>query len=86
MWNSWWLIWMLLMLFFLLPPIGYGWGYRGWGMPYPRYIQRRRSERQVVADGTVAIDHQAWGWAGDYVWVMFFIGMIWMVTALYWWR
>jgi len=86
MWNSWWWLWMLLMLCFLLPPIGYGWGYRGWGMPVPRYVQRLRKERQVVADGTVATDQQAWGWAGDYVWVMFFIGMIWMVPALYWWK
>jgi hypothetical protein len=44
-----WLIWMIFLIMFLVTPIGYGRGYRGWGMPYPRYIQRRRASRAVAS-------------------------------------
>ena len=52
MMSSWWLIWMIFMFLFLIPPLGYGWGYRGWGPPYPRYVQRRRSEH-LAASGAL---------------------------------
>ncbi len=32
--SPWWLVWMTFMLLCLVPSIGYGWGYRGWG-PLP---------------------------------------------------
>jgi hypothetical protein len=86
MWSSWWFVWMIVMVLFLLPPVGYGWGYRGWGAPYPRYIQRRRSAQAALANRAVAVDHQSWGWAGDYVWGMLFIGTIWIVAAFFWTR
>jgi hypothetical protein len=41
MYGSWWLLWWVFLLVFLLPPVGYGWGYRRWGPPYPSYFQRR---------------------------------------------
>ena len=31
--NSWWFWWVAFMFFFLITPVGYGWGMRGWGMP-----------------------------------------------------
>jgi hypothetical protein len=49
--SSWWFIWLVVMFLFLAPPIGYGWGYRGWGAPYPRYIQRRRGQQAAAAGG-----------------------------------
>ena len=51
--GSWWFVWMLVMFLLLVPPMGYGWGYRGWGPPYPRYIQRRRGQRAVATGASV---------------------------------
>lgn len=30
-------IWLFFVFLFLLLPLSYGWGYRGWGPPYPSY-------------------------------------------------
>jgi hypothetical protein len=35
--GSWWFLWTVFLFLFLVPPIGYGWGYRGWG-PHTRGI------------------------------------------------
>jgi hypothetical protein len=85
--NSWWFLWVVFMFMFLVPPLGYGWGYRGWGAPYPRYIQRRRGP-SVPADGAGTPPHLAWGWGGDFVWMILSVGMMWMVLALWFpfWR
>ena len=82
---SWWWLWMLFMFLFLASPIGYGWGYRGWGVPYPRYIQRRRGERAATTGGATTFNHQSWGWGGDFVWMVLLIGVMWACAAL-WWR
>jgi hypothetical protein len=76
--GMWWWIWLGFMFVFLLSPVGYGWGYRGWGPPYPSYYQRRRGER---AAGTVgaAFDHRAWGRGGDVVWGL---GVFWVLMAI----
>ncbi len=29
--SSWWWMWMVVMGVLLVTPMGYGWGYRGWG-------------------------------------------------------
>jgi hypothetical protein len=81
---SWLLLWMVFLFIFLLPPIGYGWGYRRWGPPYPRYIQRRRAQRAAAVGGSASFDHYSWGWGGDFVWMMLSIWMIWAVAALFW--
>ena len=86
MMSSWWWMWMLIMFLFLVPPIGYGWGYRGWGPPYPRYIQRRRMQRAATTGGSAGVNHQSWGWGGDLVWGVLFVGMLWalwVVVALW---
>ena len=82
---SWWSWWMIFMVLFLVAPIGYGWGYRGWGAPYPRYFQRRRGERAAANVGSAPFDHHAWAWGGDLVWVALLIGLLWACSAL-WWR
>lgn len=79
MMGSWWFLWVAFMFVFLVPPLGYGWGYRGWGTPYPRYIQRRRS-----AAGDSTINHQAWGFGGDFVWLVMIIGLMWAFSFLLW--
>jgi hypothetical protein len=78
---SWWFLWFMFMFMFLVPPIGYGWGYRGWGPPYPRYIQRRRGPQPADSDGTP--HHLSWGWGGDFVWLVFLIGAMWVVMAVW---
>jgi hypothetical protein len=84
MMSSWWFLWMAVMFMLLVPPLGYGWGYRGWGPPYPSYLQRRRRERAIAANSVGGVDHYAWGWGGDLMWILVLVGTFWAVTLL--WR
>ena len=84
--NSWWLLWMAFMFLLLVPPIGYGWGYRGWGPPYPSYIQRRRGQQAAATGGgATSFNHHAWGRGGDLMWMVILIGFFWACSA-FWWR
>ncbi len=85
MWANWWWIWVAVMFFFCVAPMGYGWGYRGWGAPYPSYVQRRRYEQATVGGASTSYNHYAWGWGGDFIWMFMVVGIIWAVTA-FWWR
>jgi hypothetical protein len=42
--GMWWWIWIGFMFLFFVSPVSYGWGYRGWGPPYPSYVQERRRQ------------------------------------------
>jgi hypothetical protein len=75
---------MAFMFLLLVPPLGYGWGYRGWGPPYPRYVQRRRGQQAAATGGPANFNHHSWGWTGDFVWMVFFIGLFWTVSLLFW--
>jgi len=81
---SWWLLWFVFMFFLFISPVSYGWGYRGWGPPYPSYIQRQRHLRSSAAGTAGDFDHYAWGWGGDILWIILFVGVIWVFTALWW--
>jgi hypothetical protein len=81
--TMWWFWSVLALLLFL--PVGYGWGYRGWGVPYPSYIQRRRMEQATRAGATGSVDHRAWGWGGDLVWALIAIDLL-FVIGLFWRR
>ena len=83
--NLWFWLWIMFMFMFLLAPIGYGWGYRGWGPPYPSYVQRRRALLAAEADHSASSRHYAWGWRGDWVWMALMICGFWAVMGL-WWR
>jgi hypothetical protein len=83
MMSSWWWVWMAFMFVFLISPVSYGWGYRGWGPPYPRYVQRRRGLRAPISGGGT-FDHHAWGRGGDFLWLVLAIGMVWVVAAMFW--
>ena len=72
---------MFFVVIFLLTPVGYGWSYRGWGPPYPSYVQRRRA--RAAADSS-QFNHESWGWGGDLLWVLFVISLIWAFMPLYW--
>jgi hypothetical protein len=64
-------------MLFMLTPVGYGWGDRGWGPPVPTYIQRRRMQ-QAAASGSTWFNHAAWGGRGDFVWVFLVTEMFWL--------
>jgi hypothetical protein len=84
MMNSWVLLWIIFMVIFFATPLGYGWGYRRWGAPYPRYIQRRRGLKATNTGNAVTFNHESWRWGGDLVWVAFVIGIVWLFWALWW--
>jgi hypothetical protein len=86
MMSAWWWMWMAFMFLLLVPQIGYGWGYRGWGPPYPRYVQRRRGERAAATGGSATFNHTSWGWRGDFVWGVLLVGLFWAFSGLLWWR
>ena len=77
--GAFWWIWIVFLVVFLVSPISYGWAYRGWGPPYPSYFQRRRGER-FAGTGGLAFDHNAWGWAGDFVWAAL---LLWVLFAFF---
>jgi hypothetical protein len=83
MMSTWWLLWIVGMFLFVVPTLGYGWGYRGWGPPYPRYIQRRRAEQAALMNASGPFDHHAWGWGGDFVWTVFVVGVL-VAIAAFW--
>lgn len=85
MFGSWWLLWMIFLFVFLVPSLGYGWGYRRWGPPYPTYIQRRRGLHAVAGGGPQGFNHQSWGLGGDLVWLVIFVWVLWAFWA-FWWR
>ncbi len=78
---SWWFLWMAFMFVFFVSPISYGWGYRRWGPPYPRYVQRRRAQRLAGLDS--AFNHHSWGLGGDFVWMALLVGVFWVVIAVW---
>ena len=80
---SWWWMWLAFMFLFVVPPLGYGWGYRGWGPPLPRYVQRRRGAQAVVTGRSSLVEHQAWGWGGDFVWAAALLGVLWVVCGAF---
>jgi hypothetical protein len=80
-----WLLWLVFLFMFLVAPLGYGWGYRGWGAPYPRYLQRRRA-MQARSTGASSINHEAWGRGGDFIWFGLIIAVGWAYAAIFLWR
>ena len=84
--STWWLWWAIFMFAFLVLPMGYGWGYRGWGAPYPRYVQRRRGQRAIAVTSSRSFNHHSWGWGGDFVWIAMVVGVLWAVSAYGWLR
>jgi hypothetical protein len=81
--NMSWMLWAFVMCALLLAPMGYGWGYRGWGAPVPSYVQRRRQKAATASGIAINADYRAWGYVGDFIWVMLIIGTIWAMS-FYW--
>lgn len=82
------LLWMSFVLVFLLMPVGYGWGYRGWGPPYPAYYRSRRQGVTVPAGGRYTeaqavetTEPETWGVLADMVWIVSVIAVGWLLFA-----
>jgi hypothetical protein len=80
--STFWLVWMAFMFLFVVTPVGYGWSYRGWGPPLPRYVQRRRAARAILTNVAAPSRYEAWGRRGDLVWVVLLIAGGWALAGL----
>ena len=80
--TGWWWWWLLFLVVFFLLPLGYGWGYRGWGPWY------RRGTNTRISRGTIPPDEpdldRGWGWISSFIWVVLLIAIIWIIAALVW--
>jgi hypothetical protein len=87
-----WLLWFFGLSAILVPVVAYGWGYRRWGPPVPRFIQRRRATRGPSRASVETMDHhytafnpEGWGWGGDLLWFVLAIGVF-SALATHWFR
>jgi hypothetical protein len=90
---GWWWWWIAFVLIFFLIPLGYGWGYRGWG-PWYRRRNPRRSPGGELPPGNApssnepgippAEEETGWGWSGAFLWFILIIAIIWLVAAWGW--
>lgn len=78
----WLLIWILFVVVLLAIPVGYGWGYRGWGPPYPRYYNRRGRPTGAPAEAGIAYEDDDWGVLGDILWVIAAVAVVWLLLGL----
>ena len=81
---GWWWAWLLFMIVLVALPAGYGWGYRGWGPPYPRDPRVRRGGAMLSPPPDEASD-VGWGMAAVWLWIAFFLGVVWLLAGLAWW-
>jgi len=87
----WFWMWLAFVFFLVVFPLSYGWGYRGWGPPYPSYYRRRRLGRAVAVSDPPAetrpvpgggADTTGWGWAADVVCTLLVVAGVWLVLAV----
>jgi hypothetical protein len=83
--SWWWWVWLACMFVFLVTPMGYGWGYRGWGPPVPSYMQRLRTARGDPFGGRSPYNHTTWGYGGDLIWMFVFV-LAFFAVGGFWWR
>ena len=91
--GGWWWWWIAVVVLLLLIPLGYGWGYRGYGAP--RFPARRRAAMRggvgpgagVPERGTgAAVDDPGdpWGPLGVFIWVILLIVIAWLIVLWIW--
>lgn len=81
---GWWWWWFAFLVVFFLLPLGYGWGYRGWG---PWYRRRGTSERHVGEPSPAPVEDDldsGWGWTGVALWIVLLVALFWLVAAVGW--
>ncbi len=91
---AWWWWWIFFIAIFFLLPLGYGWGYRGWG---PWYRRRKPGRPRSRADlpsldeerVNAELEEEGWGWMAIALWFVLLIAIIWGGAGFYWggrWR
>jgi hypothetical protein len=85
-WNGsgWWWWWIAFVVIFFLLPLGYGWGYRGWG-PWYRRTRRPGVRPTDQAAGTTPapeIREEGWGCLGIVLWIILIVAILWVVAAV----
>lgn len=85
--GSWWWWWIAVVVILFLIPLGYGWGYRGYGAP--RVPRRRRPVRRGEAGTSVPVrdvpgNEDPWGPLGTFIWVILVIVVVWLIVLWIW--
>jgi hypothetical protein len=81
---GWWWWWIAFLVIFFLLPLGYGWGYRGWGPWYRRGRRTRSGTDTLPADSSATGAETGWGCLGTLLWVVLIIAIIWIIFAWGW--
>jgi hypothetical protein len=76
-------LWWVVLMVFLISPVGYGWGYRGWGAPCRAASSAAERLRAGGPGSGAPFDHHAWGRGGDLVWAILALEMFWLAWALW---
>lgn len=84
---GWWWWWVAFVVIFFAIPLGYGWGYRGWG-PWYRRGHSTGTPREEPPPGTPinTTDEYdtGWGWGGIFLWLILIIAIAWLIAAWGW--
>lgn len=80
MWWFW--LWLLFVAVLLLLPLAYGWGYRGWGPPYPSFYRRRELPTREASSTPEAIGN--WGMGANLFWAAVAVAIVWVLLAFVW--
>ncbi len=86
--TGWWWWWLAFVVIFFLIPLGYGWGYRGWG---PWYRRRRHytggpGEGPMGRTGPGDEPDSGWGALAIVLWFVLIVAAIWFIAAWGWGR
>ena len=88
--NGWWWWWLAFVVVFFFLPLGYGWGYRGWG-PWYRRRHYDGPPRTGAPDDNLQPGFggpeevgSGWGWGGAFLWIILIIALIWLIAAWGW--
>lgn len=81
---GWWWWWIAFVLIFFLLPLGYGWGYRGWGPWYRRGPPRSRGTSLPDRREPFEPIDTGWGWLGIALWIILIIAIVWAIGAWDW--
>lgn len=89
---GWWWWWAAFLIIFFLLPLGYGWGYRGWGPWYRRRGGAGRGPRRDLPppEGQGSLPQEpfrestGWGWGGYFLWLIILVAIIWLIVAWGW--
>lgn len=85
----WWWLWLVFVVSLLVVPLGYGWGVRGWGPPYPSYWRRRAAAGGGPPPPEMAqtppVMQDGWGVGADLLWAVLIFAVIWLMLGVLLW-